>query len=180
MPREVTDEEYQFLQGRRQVADFVESIYSDPALNKEAKRLIKKKYPNLAIPDYDIREEVDQRLEAERQARKDAEEAVRRKESDERINSERSRVQKEYGFTEDAMKKLEDMMVERNIGDYEAAATYHASKNPQQSEPTFDTFRWNHDRQDSFKQIAQDPEGWARQEILNAVRADERTRRGQT
>ena len=172
MPREVTDEEYAFLQGRRQVADFVESIYNDPTLNKEAKLLIKRKYPNLAIPDYDIEEKVNSRLDAEKKAREDQEEAIRQRQADERIASERSRVQKEYGFTEDGMKQLEDLMLEKNIGDYEAAATYHASKNPKASQPTFDNFRWNHDRQDSFKQISADPEGWARQELLNAVHAD--------
>lgn len=179
MPRELSDEEYQFLQGRRQVADFVESIYNDPALSKDAKRLIKRKYPNLAIPDFDIEEKVTSRLDQEKRAREEQEEAIRQQKADERIATERSRVQKEYGFTEEAMRKLEDTMLERNIGDYEAGAVYLASKEPKTSEATFDNFRWNHDRQDSFKAIAADPEGWARKEILNAVRADERTRRGQ-
>lgn len=180
MPRELSDEEYAFLQGRRQVADFVESIYNDPSLNKEAKRLIKRKYPNLQIPDYDLEEKVTQRLDSEKKAREDAEAATRQQQTDQRIASERERVQKEFGFTPEAMTRLEDLMIEKNIGDYEAAATYMASKEPKPMEPTFDNFRWNHDRQDDFKKIAADPEGWARQEILNAVHADERTRRGLT
>jgi hypothetical protein len=179
MPREITDEEYQYLQGRSQVADFVESIYNDPQLSKDAKRLIKRKYPNLAIPDYDIEQKVDSRLDAEKKAREDQEAATRQKQTDERIASERARVQKEYGFTDEAMQRLENTMIERNIGDYEAGAVYLASKEPKASEPTFDNFRWNHDRQDGFKEIAADPEAWARKELLNAVRADERTRRGQ-
>ena len=179
MPREISDEEYQFLQGRRQVADFVESIYNDPSLNKDAKRLIKRKYPNLQIPDYDIEEKVNTRLDAEKKARDDAEAATKQKQTDERIAGERTRVKQEFGFTDDAMKRLEDTMVERNIGDYEAAAVYMASKEPKTSEPTFDNFRWNHDRQEGFKEIAADPEGWARSQILNAVRADERRAKGQ-
>jgi DNA-directed RNA polymerase specialized sigma subunit len=179
MPRQVTDEEYNFLQARRQVADFVESIYNDPTLNKEAKRLIKKKYPALQIPDYDIEEKVERRFDEEKRARDDAEAATRQKQTDERIASQRGQVQKEYGFTDEAMKRLEDLMVERNIGDYEAGAVYMASKEPTPIEPTFDNFRWNHDRQEGFKEIAADPEGWARKEILNAVRADERAAKGQ-
>ena len=65
MPRTISDEEYNFLTNKRMTADFVESIYNDPDLNKEAKRLIKKKYPNLAIPDYDLEQKVEQRFSAE-------------------------------------------------------------------------------------------------------------------
>lgn len=180
MPREVSDEEYNFLQGRRQVADFVESIYNDPTLSKEAKKLIKKKYPNLQIPDYDIEEKVEQRFADEHKARSDQEAATRQAQLDEQIKTSRSTVQKEYGFTDEAMKQLEDLMVQRNIGDYEAGAMLMASKQPKQSEPTFDTFRWNHEKQQGFKEIAADPEGWARQQILDAVTADDRRSREQT
>ena len=64
MPRQVSDEEYAFLQNKRMTADFVESIYNDPKLNKEAKRLIKSKYPNLPIPDYDMEQQMERRLGA--------------------------------------------------------------------------------------------------------------------
>jgi hypothetical protein len=65
MPRTISDEEYKYLQDKRMTADFVESIYNDPTLNKEAKRLIKRKYPNLAIPDFDLEQKVEQRFSAE-------------------------------------------------------------------------------------------------------------------
>lgn len=179
MPREISDEEFNFLQGRRQIADFVESIYNDPSLNKEAKKLIKKKYPNLQIPDHDLEEKIESRFAAEKKARDDAEATVKRKKQDDEIAATRKRVQEDYGLNDDGMKKLEDMMVERNIGDYEAAAVYFASKEPRTSEPTYDNQFWNHHNKDEFKTIAADPEGWARKEILRAVTADERTARGQ-
>jgi hypothetical protein len=182
MPREITDEEYNYLQGRRQIADFVEGIYNDPSLNKEAKRLIKKKYPNLQIPDYDLEEKIEGKFSAEKKAREDAELATRRKKQDEEIATTRKRVQQDYGFNDDGMKKLEDMMIERNIGDYEAGAAYMASREPKTSEPDYSAGFWNHGdtfRKDSFKEIATDPEGWARKEIMKAVVADERTAKGQ-
>ncbi|HMA74390.1 MAG TPA: hypothetical protein VKP67_23305 [Xanthobacteraceae bacterium] len=179
MPREVTDEEYNFLQGRRQVADFVESIYNDPTLNQEAKALIKKKYPKLQIPDYDIEQKVTKRLDDEKKAREDAEAAVKREQETTAWKERRAETQKSFGFTDEAMKKLEDLMLEKNIGDYEAAAVYLASKEPKASEPTFDSTHWHHDRQEGFKEIAADPEGWARKELLAAVRADDAARRGQ-
>ena len=179
MPRQISDEEYSRLLGRAQIADLVEPIYNDPQLSREAKALIKKKYPNLQIPDYDIRNEIDRRFEEEKKAREDQEAALKQKRLNDEIVSTRKRVQQDYGFTDDAMKRLEDLMIDRNIGDYEAGAMLLASKEPKASEPTHDTYRWNHDRQEGFKEIAADPEGWARNQILTAVRADEQRQRGQ-
>jgi len=173
MPRQVSDEEYQHLQSRAMTADFVESIYNDPALNKEAKRLIKKKYPNLAIPDLDIEDRVQARLDADQKARADAAKAERDKKADENWRTERGRVQKNYGFTDEAMTDLEGWMRDKGVGDYEVAAGYRASKNPQTSEPTWDSTRWNHDQAPDYKDIAKDPEAWGRKEILGAIRRDE-------
>lgn len=181
MPRTIEDAEYNFLQSRKQVADFVESIYNDPQLNKEAKALVKRKYPNLQIPDYDLETKIEGRFAAEEKKRKDAEEADRQKKIDADIAASRTRVQQEYGLTDEGMKKLEDLMVARNIGDYEAAAIYLASKEPKTSEPDYNSGFWNHGAQfktDGFKEIVGDPEGWARKEIMKAVAADERAARG--
>jgi hypothetical protein len=178
--REIEDDEYNFLQSRKQVADFVESIYNDPALSRDAKALIKRKYPTLQIPDYDIEEKVDARFAKEKQERDDAESKKREKEENDRITNARKRTQDDYGFTDDAMKRLEAMMVERNIGDYEVAASYMAAKEPKTSEPTFDNQRWNHQKADGFAEIAKDPEEWGRNEIMKTLvksQADERNGR---
>jgi hypothetical protein len=172
MPRQISDEEYNFLQNRRMTADFVESIYNDPALNKEAKRLIKRKYPNLAIPDLDIEDKVTQRLDADKKARDDAAAKVKRDEEDSKWKAERGRVQKEYGFTDDAMKELEGWMTDKGVGDYEVAAGYRAAKNPKTSEPTYDNTFWRHQEAPNYKEIAKDPEAWGRREILGAIHRD--------
>jgi len=178
MPRTLTDDEYNFLQGRRQIADFVESIYNDPTLAKEAKALIKKKYPNIQIPDYDIEQRIEERIEASEKKRQDDEDAKRRSEEDERFSQLRAKTQKDYGFTDEAMNRLEQMMIERNIGDYEAAAMLMATKEPRASEPTFESNRWNHEKQDSFKEVSSDPEGYAQREIMKALHADRVAQRG--
>ena len=178
MPREIDDQEYEFLQGRRQVADFVESIYNDPQLNKEAKALIKKKYPQIQIPDYDIEERINQRFDNEKKERDSAEKAKRDAEQQQEFHKTRTQIQKEYGFTDDGMKELEDFMVKRNIGDYEVAASYQASKNPRQSDANHSDGFWHHQNQDNFAEIAKDPEGWARNEILGALRNDQERARG--
>jgi hypothetical protein len=178
MPRNISDEEYAYLQQKRQTADFAESVFNDPALNNEAKALIKRKYPNLKIPDYDIEQRVNARLDEAEKERRDAEEDKRVAREEEDFKKKREDIKKSYGFTDDAMKKLEEMMVERNIGDYDAAAHFFAAKNPQVSEPTYDSSRWHHEKQDQFKEIVADPESWGRNEIMGAIRRDEQRAKG--
>jgi hypothetical protein len=173
MPREISDEEYQFLQGKRQIADFVETIYQNPKFANKAKALIKEAYPNINIPDFDIRTEVTQRLDAEAQARRDAEEATKVAKEDEEWRRVRKQTQESYGFTDEAMQRLERIMVEKKIGDYEVAATYLTSREPKAIEPGFDQGHWHHERQDGFKEIIKDPESWARNELIQAMHRDE-------
>jgi hypothetical protein len=178
MPRTITDEEYNFLQNKRMTADFVEGIYNDPQLNKEAKRLIKKKYPNLAIPDYDLEEKVEARLSAADQKKaQEAAEAAAKADRD-AWNASRARVQKQYGFTDEAMKDLEKWMHEKAVADHEVAAEYRAAKNPQMSAPTHDSQFWHHEKAPDFAEIAKDPEAWGRKEILGAIHRDEERARG--
>jgi hypothetical protein len=178
MPRQLSDEEYNYLQNRRMTADFVESIYNDPSLNKEAKRLIKRKYPGLSIPDLDIEDRVQAQLDADRNQRRAAEDEVKQKAEDAKWKAERRRVQAEYGFTDDGMSDLEKFMQEKGVGDYEVAASYRASKNPQMSEPTHNLGLWQHEKQENFADIAKDPEAWGRKEILSAIYRDQEHARG--
>lgn len=180
MPKTIPDEEYTFLQNRRQVADFVESIYNDPQLNREAKALIKRKYPNLQIPDYDIETKVTARLDQEKQEREDKERADKERAEEERFKNLRKETQEKYGFTDDAMGRLEQLMIDRNIGDYEAGAMLMASREPKASEPTHGPqTHWEHEKQDGFADIAKDPEGWGRDQLMRAIRTDqERARSG--
>jgi hypothetical protein len=172
MARQISDEEYQFLQNRRQVADFVESIYNDPQYAKEAKRLIKKKYPNLQIPDYDVEEAVNLRLDHEKRERDDAEAKKRADEEEKTWKQSREETQKKYKFTDEAMGRLEKLMKDRYIGDYEVAASYFAAQEPQAAEPTYDGL-WHHDKTEGFAEIAKDPESWGRSELLRAFRGEE-------
>lgn len=185
MPRTITDEQYAMLQQRLAAADqalqvnqFVESIFNDPNCNEDAKRLIKRKYPQMQIPDLDIRDEIKNLFAQEKKQREETE--LRAKEEADKKNwhDSRQKVKNEYGFTDEGMEELEKMMVDRNTGDYEIAATYHAAKNPKPVSAEFDSFRWNHEKAPSFAEIAKDPEGWGRGEIMKALRADQERARG--
>lgn len=178
MPRTISDEEYNFLQNKRMTADFVEGIYNNPALNKEAKALIKKAHPNLAIPDYDMEQKIEARFSAAEQAKqKEAAEAAAKADRD-AWNASRAKVQKEYGFTDEGLKDLEKWMHEKAVADHEVAAEYRAQKNPQTSSPTYDAQFWRHDKAPDFAEISKDPEAWGRKEILGAIHRDEERARG--
>lgn len=159
-------------------ADFVEGIYNDPALNKEAKALIKKKHPNLAIPDYDLEQKVEQRFSAEDQRK--AKEAADAQAAKDRAawNASREKVKKQYGYTDEGLADLEKWMHEKAVADHEVAAEYRAAKNPQMSTPTADSQFWHHEKAPDFAEIAKDPEAWGRKEILGAIYRDEERARG--
>lgn len=179
MPRTISDEEYQFLNSKRMTADFVESIWNDPQLNKEAKKLVKRKYPQLPIPDYDIEQKVEQRFAAEDEAKRKAAQEAQAKADREAWESSRKKVKDQYGYTDEGISDLEKWMQEHAVADHEVAASYRASKNPQTSEPTYDSQFWRHEEAPNFKDIAKDPEAWGRKEILGAIHRDaERMRTG--
>jgi hypothetical protein len=168
----------QHLEGRAQIADVIEPIYNDPLLNKEAKALIKKKYPNAQIPDYDLEQQFNKRFDEEKAAREKIERDRAESEQKQQWQAKRGEVQKEYGFTSEGMEDLEKFMVERNIGDYEVAASYRASKNPKQSDATHHDGFWHHQQQDGWGDIAKDPEGWAHKEIYGALVRDQERAKG--
>lgn len=173
MPRQVSDEEYAFLQNKRLTADFVESIYNDPQLNKEAKRLIKRKYPSLSIPDLDIEDKVEARFSADKEAKAKAEREAAQKRDQDAWDASRAKVKADYGFTDEGLTDLEKWMQEHAVADHEVAASYRASKNPKTSEPAdYDRQFWRHEKADNFKEISADPEAWARREILGAINRD--------
>lgn len=173
MPREISDEEYNFLQGRRQVADFVEPIYNHPQWGKEAKRLIKQVYPNVKIPDYDIEEQVNARFDAEEKKRTEAAAAETKAAQDRKWRDARAKVIKDYGFTDDGIKRLEQFMVDNEVASYEVAASYMASKEPKTSEAQYAQHYWHHDRQPEWGEMVKDPEGWAFNQFVQAMAKDE-------
>lgn len=178
MPREISDAEYQEYQTAKQIAALAGEVWDDPQLGPAAKELVKRKRPGLQIPDHDIRTEMRQGFANLEKKHEDEKAAERQQREDEYWKNQRKKVQDEFGFTEDGIKDLEKFMLERNIGDYEVAATYHAAKNPKASEPTsYKDPYYQFGKSDTFKEIAKDPEEWGRSEILKALHNDQKRSR---
>ena len=177
MPRTISDEEYNHLIGRAQVADFVEPIWNNPATSKKAKALVKEAYPNLEIPGYDTETEVDRKLRERDERDAEKERKAREAEEDRVWRAERERVRDANRFSDDDMSAVEKLMVDRKIGDYEVAAEHYRSRLPKPSAPTYDN-HWNHTQQTDFGEISKDPEAWARKQILGAIERDQEAMRG--
>lgn len=180
MPRTISDEEYNHLVGRKSVADFVEPIYNSRELGAEARALIKKAYPNLAIEGYDLKQELKGEIDGVRREFQETERQRNEREDREKFQQLRKKTQDEFKFTEEGMKKLEDLMVERNIGDYRAGALLMASEQPRASDPTPGSQRfWNHEKSSSFQEISKDPEKWGFNQLLEAAERDTQRARNQ-
>lgn len=176
MPRQISDQEWEYLNNCRQVVDLVSPVYNDAQLGKEARRLLKKKYPTLPIPELDIDdrlEEQQKRFEEAEKKRADEEKAKLQASQTEQYREQREATRKKYGFTDEAMARLDKLMQDRLVADYEVAGSYLAAQEPKPSSPTYDSTRWHHERQDGFADIAKDPEAWARDELMRAFQADE-------
>ena len=178
MPRTLSDAELRFYEQKRWTADLAESILNDPQLGPEAKRLIKQKHPNMQIADYDLETRVNARIDADRQQREQDEQKKRDQDEYDKIQALRKETQTKYGFTDEAMTKLEKFMEDRYIGDYEVAASYFAAQQPKPIEEVRDAHFWHHEKKDGFKEIAADPEAWGRQQLFQALKEEEARLRG--
>lgn len=178
MPRELTDQEWAQVQAELQVARTARQLWNHPQLGAEAKALLKRAHPDVEIPDHDIRQEIKAEFAKRDQQQQAEREAERHTKEDEYWRGQREKVKKEYGFTDDGIKDLEKFMLEKNVGDYEVAATYHAAKNPKASEPSgYKDPYWNHGKSDAFREIAKDPEEWGRSELIKALHNDQQRNR---
>lgn len=174
MPMTLSDEQIAYLRNRENVANFADALYNDPTISTELKRLIKRKHPDLPIPDYDAEQRLNARFDAEKKEREDAETKARNDKELADWQAERDRVREKHKFTEDAMERMEKMMLERRIGNYEDAAELMIAREPKTSSPTqeLDDRLWHHNRNEQFKEIAKDPQGWARNELMAAMARD--------
>lgn len=177
MPREISDSDYAKWQEDSQIAQLSRELWDDPQLGPAAKELVKRKRPGVQIPDHDIRTEMRDGFNKIRKEQEEEKLAERQKKEDDFWKNEKSRVQKEFGFTDEGIKDLEKFMLEKNIGDYEVAATYHAAKNPKAAEPMGgkDPY-YGFAKSDAFREIAKDPEEWGRGEIMKALNNESQRR----
>ena len=152
-----------------------QELWNDPELGDAAKALWKKKWPDAAIDGYDAKQEVKAVVDGFKKEREDEKREAELKARTDRLANQRKEIQERRGYTDDAMTRMEAMMKERDILEYEAADLLFAAKEPRPSDANADyhSHFWEHEKQPAFKEIAADPERWGFNEIVRAVRAQE-------
>lgn len=181
MPVTLTDEQVAQLRSRLEagdraipIAQSATEIWNHQQWGDEAKALWKKAFPEVKIDGFDAEQRINARLDKERQEREEREKKARERAEEDEWKTKRQAAKEKYSLTDDAMDRLEKLMTERRVADYDIAATYLVSQEPSPSEGTaeYDRHFWHHDRTPEYKQIASDPEGYAREEIMRAIKTD--------
>lgn len=120
--------------------NLMQQLSKDPEARNMFQRYLKKKNPNLAIPEIDSEDRMKALLEDEKKERLKLEEKIQMDEIKARLEKTRADVKSKYGLTEDDMKGVEKLMVKADdnpdpIPTYDAAArVFNASRTP--STPT--------------------------------------------
>jgi len=183
MPVTLTDEQVAAIRAQTEVwqrkaaiADRATNIWNDPRWSDRAKALWKEAYPEEPITDYDLEQRVNARFEQERKTREEEREKERQADYDKQIATGRDRA-KQRGFTAEAVERMEKMMVEKGIRDYDDAMDLMAAREPRPADEIGNSGHfWNHDKQEEWKEVAKDPEQWGFEQIRRAVVADAQQR----
>jgi hypothetical protein len=91
--------------------NLVQQIAKDPEARNMFQRYLKKKNPNLSIPEIDGEDRMRAALEAETKAREALELKIQQDEIRQRLEAERKRVMEQYKLTEEDMKGVEKIMM---------------------------------------------------------------------
>src|SRR5256885_798748 len=89
----------------------VQSLAKDPEARNLFQRYLKKKNPNLAIPEIDSEDRMLKLLEDERTERKKLEDKIREDELRRRVEADKQQAQAKYKLTDEEMKGVEALMV---------------------------------------------------------------------
>lgn len=114
------------LEAQAELASLAKSLAENPATRKQFLSLTRQVRPDVPIPEIDIEERTNTVL-AESQKRVESLEAkLRSKEAKEELDRRRQTlVKKNLVTSEDDIKEVEKIMVEKGIANHETAAEYH-------------------------------------------------------
>jgi DNA-binding protein H-NS len=108
-----------------ELAALSQRLSQDPATRKEFLRLTKKVHPDLAVPEIDMEDVVNRRVQAAEQRTLELEQKLRQKEVREELARRRSSL-KEKGLasSDEDIAQIEKLMTEKGIANHETAADY--------------------------------------------------------
>ncbi len=119
----------------------LDKLWNDKDAGLNFKKMVRSKLPEAKIPELDTIEVVTKpiydELEESKKKNKSLEDRLDQWEANQKnakdendLQSTLDRVQKDYGFTEEGMKKVKNRMMEKNNPDAESAAAWVAKQEP--------------------------------------------------
>ena len=124
------------LEAQTELAALAKTLAEDPKTRKQFLQLTKQVRPDVPIPEIEIEERTNQVLSEANKRVESLEARLRQKEAKEALEKRRSDLlKKQLVQSEDDIKEVEKLMVEKGIANHETAAEYH-SWMKQMSAPT--------------------------------------------
>jgi hypothetical protein len=170
--------------------DLLQALHGDAATSLQFKKLVKSKFPNWSDPELDAAEKI---AAAREEVSKGASEEItevkkmlqeirdeRKKEQEDnkvgKFKEKIEEVRQSYGYTEEGMQKVLELMDQRGITDPEDAAIIFEKRQPKQpaehkpysSRMAFVQANGKEDQ--SFKNLMADPDQWMEDEFRNILR----------
>lgn len=148
----------------------LDSLLNDPETRKATMRLIKKKNPNMPLPEIDTEDAAAAILENERKEREKLEAKVRESEARESVRAKREEAVEKGWVGREEIPALEKFMTDNEIPSYEKAASLF--KQAKRAEAAHVAERKSGDNTLSMpdnKELYKNPTLWARQQASAAV-----------
>ncbi len=114
------------VEAQAELAALAKTLAEDPKTRKQFLQLTKQVRPDVPIPEIEIEERTNQVLSEANKRVESLEARLRQKEAKEALEKRRSDlVKKQLVQSEDEIKEVEKLMVEKGIANHETAAEYH-------------------------------------------------------
>lgn len=150
MPKVEIDEAE--LASLRNIREFTNTAFSNPKTREKMLRVQKDLNPEASVPEIDAADrvmgavdKVMERVEAMSKRMDDREKNERETEATGRATrrlQEGQELLARNGYNAEGVKKIEDLMVERGISDYEAGLVLFEKKNPKPAPSEYSSGRW--------------------------------------
>lgn len=114
------------VEAQAELAALAKTLAEDPKTRKQFLQLTKQVRPDVPIPEIEIEERTNQVLSEANKRVESLEAKLRQKEAKEALEKRRQDlVKKQLVQSEDEIKEVEKLMVEKGIANHETAAEYH-------------------------------------------------------
>ena len=114
------------IEAQAELAALAKTLAEDPKTRKQFLQLTKQVRPDVPIPEIEIEERTNEVLTAANKRVESLEAKLRQKEAKEALEKRRQDLlKKQLVSSEDDIKEVEKLMVEKGIANHETAAEYH-------------------------------------------------------